>query len=250
MIKDKYVHEMNWGSEGNMVFSNNSNYRKYQYDLIAKYIGKNILEIGTGDGSFTSQLVNYTNNVKRIISIEPSITLLNMHKDNYKFPNNVSVHNIDLFDIQPDNFGYFDTAIYIHVLEHIQNDQKALNHTYNLLEKFGHVLIEVPALPILYSEHDKSLGHFRRYNIKLLKSIINNEKYKIKKIWYNDPIGVLGSFYFFKFRKIKLKSNAGENLLKNQGSIYETYIIPFEKVIEKYIKFPFGLSLTAILQKR
>ena len=250
MKQDKYIHSMDWVEGNNIIFSNNSNYRKYQFDLIAKYIGKNILEVGTGDGSFTSQMVNHNDNITRIISIEPSDTLLKLHRDKYKFPNIVSVCNFDLFGVHPDSFGLFDTVIFIHVLEHIENDEEVLNHTYNLLEKSGHVLIEVPALPMLFSEHDKSLGHFRRYNKKLLNSIIDNEKYKIKKIWYQDPIGVLGSLYFFKLKKIKLKSNEGDQLVKNQGSVYDKYVIPFEKYVEKFIKFPFGLSLTAILQKR
>ncbi|MFC2093885.1 class I SAM-dependent methyltransferase [Bacteroidota bacterium] len=249
MKQDKYIHSMDWVEGNDIIFSNNSNYRKYQYDLIAKYIGKNILEVGTGDGSFTSQIVNHSDNITRIISIEPSNTLLKLYKDKHQFPNMVSVCNIDLFDVHPGSFGLFDTVIFIHVLEHIENDKEVLNHTYNLLEKSGHVLIEVPALSMLFSEHDKSLGHFRRYNKKLLNSIIDNEKYKIKKIWYQDPIGVLGSLYFFKLKKIKLKSNEGDQLVKNQGSVYDKYVIPFEKYVEKFIKFPFGLSLTAILQK-
>ncbi len=68
-------------------------------------------------------------------------------------------------------------------------------------------------------------------------------------MWYQDPIGVLGSLYFFKLRKIKLKSEEGQNLVSSQGGIYDKYVIPFEKKIEKYITFPFGLSLTAILKK-
>ncbi len=36
--KDKYVHGMDWGSE-NSSLSDLTNYRKYQYDLIDKYIG-------------------------------------------------------------------------------------------------------------------------------------------------------------------------------------------------------------------
>ncbi len=132
----------------------------------------------------------------------------------------------------------------------IKNDKAALDHTYTLVKEGGYVLIEVPALPCLFSVHDETLGHHRRYNKKMLKKIIDPNKFEIKKIWYQDPIGVLGSFYFFKLRKIKIKSDEGENLVSSQGGIYDKFIIPFEKAIERVITFPFGLNLTAILKKK
>jgi SAM-dependent methyltransferase len=152
--------------------------------------------------------------------------------------------------MKPDQFGRFDTVFFIHVLEHIEKDREALKHTFELLKPNGHVLIEVPALPWLFSVHDEMLGHYRRYNKKMLRSIVDTDKYEIKQIWYQDPIGVLGSFFFFKLRRIKLKSEKGRRLAKNQGSLYDKWVIPFEKCIERYITFPFGLSLTAILKKR
>ena len=125
-----------------------------------------------------------------------------------------------------------------------------MNTIYNFIEPGGFVLIEVPALPGLFSVHDEVLGHYRRYNKRMIKSIVDIDKYEIVKLWYQDPIGVLGSLYFFKWKKIVMKTNQGFNLAKNQGGIYDKYVIPFEKHLEKIITFPFGLSLTAILRKR
>ena len=63
-------------------------------------------------------------------------------------------------------------------------------------------------------------------------------------------VGVLGSLYFFKIKRTKLASTDGVQLVKNQGNIYDKYVIPFESFIEKFLRFPFGLSLTAVLQKK
>lgn len=248
-IHDKYVYDMDWG-RNEISFDNFKNYRKYQYDLIKNYIGKSIIEIGSGDRSFTKQILLNNENIESIYSIEPSEVLFKLHQDNFNFPENVQFKCIDLFDLDIDKVGIFDTAIFIHVLEHIEADGKALNTIFNFIKPGGFVLIEVPALPKLFSIHDESLGHYRRYNKKMLKSIIDENKYDLVKMWYQDPIGVLGSLYFFKLRKIKIKSGQGLDLAKNQGGIYDKYIIPVEKFIEKLITFPFGLSLTAILKKR
>jgi len=246
---DQYVHGMDWLS-GELEEFELSNYRKYQYDLVAKHIGKNILEVGSGDRSFTNQILKHAAQFDRIISIEPSFTLFETHENKYKFPDHVSFHMVDLFDMTKDTFGLFDTALFVHVLEHIEKDREALNRIHELLSPNGKVLIEVPALPFLFSVHDEMLGHYRRYNRKTLKDIVDTDKYLIKDIWYQDILGVLGSLYFFKIKKTKLASTDGVQLVKNQGNVYDRYVIPFESFVEKFIRFPLGLSLTAVLQKK
>lgn len=247
--KDKYVYEMDWATDENL-FSISGNYRTYQFDLIKKYIGKNILEVGTGCRSFTKKITNDKKDINRLVSIEPSTTIYNMSLSNYTFPDYVEFLNIDLFDLHTENNRKFDTIIFIHVLEHIENDKAALDKAYDLVSSGGYVLLEVPALQWLYSEHDKTIGHYRRYNKKLMKSIIDTNKFRIIKLWYQDPLGVIGSFIYFKLRNIKLKSNEGVKLVAKQGKIYDNIIIPIEKFLERFVRFPFGLSLTCILEKK
>lgn len=246
---DDYVHGMDWLS-GELKEFELSNYRKYQHDLIAKHLGKNILEVGSGDRSFTNQILKHTKQFDRIISIEPSATLFELHENKYKFPDHMSFYMMDLFNMTKDTFGLFDTALFIHVLEHIEKDREALNKVHELLTPNGKVLIEVPAMAFLFSVHDEMLGHYRRYNKKTLTAIVDTDKYVILDMWYQDIIGVLGSLYFFKIKKTKLASTDGVQLVKNQGNVYDKYIIPFESFIEKFIRFPLGLSVTAVLQKK
>ena len=247
--QDTYVHGMDW-MKGELSDFELSNYRKYQFDLIGKYIGKQILEVGSGDRSFTAQITRHCKNIEKLVSIEPSQTLLDLYKDKYKFPDHISFNRIDVFDLTPKEFGLFDTAIFVHVLEHIENDRDALNHTFDLLLPGGLVLIEVPALPALFSVHDEMLGHYRRYNKRSLLSIIDTDRYVVRDLWYQDMIGILGSIYYFKLRKIQLQSAAGVELAKNQGQIYDRFLIPLQKGIEKFLRFPVGLSLTAVLERR
>ncbi len=250
--KDDYSHGMDWG-EDSVSIGNLSNYRKYQYDLVRDYVGNQILEVGSGASrSFTQQIIHEKPEAQRLLSIEPSKILLNeFSKSNkFEFPGFSEFRNIDIFDLDPEETGLFDTVFYIHVLEHIENDRAALDHTAQFLREGGHVLVQVPALPFLYSVHDEMLGHFRRYTKPMLKMAIDDEKYAIRRIWYNDPIGVIGSFLFFKLRKVNLNSSQGTKIVKNQGMIYDKYLIPIQSRIERLITFPFGLSLTAVLQKR
>jgi SAM-dependent methyltransferase len=248
--EDSIVNGMDWMANEKLKYFELSNYRKYQYDLIKEQIGINILEIGSGDRSFTKQIVNNKKGIERIISIEPSNTLMEVYDKKYILPDYVRLTNDNLFDLTPSSYGLFDTIILIHVMEHIDEDKKAISHLYSLLKPGGKILIQVPALEFLYSIHDKMLGHFRRYNKYNFKEMVDQDIYKIEKLFYNDAIGILGSLYFFKIKKINLKSESGINLANNQGKIYDKYIIPFEKWYESFLRIPFGLSLTGIISKK
>jgi 2-polyprenyl-3-methyl-5-hydroxy-6-metoxy-1,4-benzoquinol methylase len=248
-MKDNYVRDMDWHSNDS-GFNNFDRYRKYQYNLIKNYVGSNILEVGSGDRSFTKQILLNSQGKVNLLSIEPSKTLYDLAvKNDLKFPSNFTFSSIDLFDMGKEFYSKFDTIFMIHVLEHIKNDDLAIDHISHLLTPGGYLLIQVPALQWLFSEHDKSIGHYRRYNKENLLNLVNLDKFKVEKLCYQDPIGIIGSLIYFKFKKIKLKSYDGLKLVNNQGSIYNNYIIPFEEFFENYINFPIGLSLTIVLKK-
>ena len=248
---DVYANDMDWGSDGVSIGSL-KNYRQYQYDLIGEHIGTNILEVGSGASrSFTKLIVEHNPGLKRVLSIEPSEILMDAFdsKSDFKFPKTAEFQNCDVFDLDLKETGKFDTVLFIHVLEHIKEDRMALNHVHQFLEPGGKVLIEVPAIQSLFSVHDEILGHHRRYSKKTLKAAIDTEKYKIHRIWYNDFVGILGSFYYFKLRKVKLKDKEGEKAFNSSGAFYDKFIIPFQKNLEKVVTPPIGLSLNVILEK-
>lgn len=49
----------------------------------------------------------------------------------------------------------------INVLEHIQHDQESVRAIYHSLSPGGTFVVYSPALPWLYSPHDKAVGHWR-----------------------------------------------------------------------------------------
>ncbi|MEO1700940.1 MAG: methyltransferase domain-containing protein [Pseudomonadota bacterium] len=250
--QDNYAFGMDWGGD-EVSIGSLTNYRKYQYNLVAKHIGRNVLEVGSGASrSFTRLVVDNMPELERMLSIEPSQVLWDRYSKlgNHGFPDNVTFDSKDLFDLDVSETKPFDTVLFIHVLEHIEKDRDAINHTHTLLEDGGRVLIEVPALPFLFSVHDEMLGHYRRYNKAMLRKAIDPDLYEIEDMWYNDFVGVLGSLYFFKFRKVKLKSQQGVGAIQREGKIYDRYLIPIQERIEKFVRPPIGLSLNAVLRKK
>ena len=65
--------------------------------------------------------------------------------------------------------GSFDLIVLLDVLEHIEDDVAALRRVREKLAPGGRVLVTVPALPWLWSEHDATHHHFRRYTPATLR---------------------------------------------------------------------------------
>ncbi len=62
----------------------------------------------------------------------------------------------------PYDAKFFDLAVAFDVLEHIENDEKAISEIYRVLKSGKSFVFTVPAFDWLFSSHDRALGHFRR----------------------------------------------------------------------------------------
>ena len=56
------------------------------------------------------------------------------------------------------------------VLEHVEDDFAMLSQLLASLRPGAHLLITVPADPSLWTEHDESFGHWRRYDVERLRA--------------------------------------------------------------------------------
>ena len=68
--------------------------------------------------------------------------------------------------------GEFDLILLLDVLEHVAEERGFLGSLVGgSLASGGKILITVPAFDFLYSDHDSSLGHYRRYTLPRLKEV-------------------------------------------------------------------------------
>lgn len=144
------------------------------------------------------------------------------------------------------------------VLEHIEKDSEALQKINKLLNKNAYFFLSVPAKKYLFGEHDIAMEHYRRYEKKEIKKLLKKNNFIVKEIVYWNfllfsPIAlfrILKRFYQKNSKKkIKYQSEA-KNLPKIINKLL-FLILNFEnKLIKLGIKFPFGLSLYVVAQKK
>ena len=135
----------------------------------------------------------------------------------------------------------FDTILYMDVIEHIENDIKELDQAISKLNKNGKLVIIVPAFSILFSDFDKSVGHFRRYTKKNFFNYKNSEV-KLRNLKYFDS---LGFFIFFLSKILKFKGNSKAVF----GIKVWNMLIPISRLIDKIIFHSLGKSLICVYEK-
>lgn len=131
-----------------------------------------ILEIGCGTGSNLRMLQTFGH----VEAIEPDAGARQVALDRF----DVAISAGAL----PDQLGVadrcYDLIVMLDVLEHIEDDQAALQQVKRLLKPGGKLLLTVPAMPLLWSSHDEAHHHFRRYTTKALTRALTDAHYAIQ----------------------------------------------------------------------
>lgn len=134
----------------------------------------------------------------------------------------------DLATVPDETYDYIFT---LNVLEHIGDDQAALQDLFRKLKPGGRLLIYVPAFQLIFSSMDRAVGHFRRYKLGGLSEQVISAGFVIKEARYVDSIGFIVSLVF---RFIGSKD----------GTLNRMAIILFDR-----LAFPVSLLLDLVTKK-
>jgi 2-polyprenyl-3-methyl-5-hydroxy-6-metoxy-1,4-benzoquinol methylase len=234
----------NTGQKTLEVIAKADKFNKWMYDTIRPYCNGNILEIGSGIGNISSFFVRDNFSITLSDADRSYVELLEK-----KFGDNTSVKNILFIDLQHPQFsreysnlsGHFDTVFFLNVLEHIENDEMAIQNCRHLLKPGGTLIILVPAYSFLYSDMDRSLHHFRRYTIKSLSKLVSANQFTLKRSFYFNALGIAGWVYIKLFRRKKIAS--GEMGFFNK-------INSAARILDKIVLKKLGLSVIVVAQKQ
>lgn len=213
-------------------------YNGWISERIRPYIAAPALEIGAGTGNISS----FFQNLNSLTLTDSDEALVKTLRARFSEKKNISA---ELLDIQRDFSqikNKFNTIFSINVLEHIKDDTLALRNMNKLLNKKGKVVILVPAKKIAFTNLDKDLGHFRRYEKQELYEKMEASGFKVKSISYFNVLGLLSWVVRDKI------SRGSKNLSPFQVKIFDM-IVPVLRRIEPKNRLPMGISLIGIGEK-
>ena len=220
------------------------NYHKWILEEFRPVIGRNVVEVGAGTGSFSELLLK--ENPASLALVEPSEMFEHLKKNlaQTETLTEISYYRSIFLDATDKIVEKQrpDTIIYINVLEHIEDDLLELRTIYKTLGKNGHCLIFVPALMSLYGEFDRKIGHFRRYSKKDIEGKCKSASFEIVRSKYFDFAGVLP--WFIKYKVLK-----SDSLSAGAVGIYDKFAVPVMKRFESLVTVPLGKNILMVVKK-
>ena len=220
------------------LFENASNWKRYWSSKIASTRDSIGLEIGAGIGGNSAFLLPKTD----------ALTLC--EPDEMFFQNSLEplAHKNEKISVvlgtieQIDGGRKFDQIYYIDVLEHIEDDKQEITSATRHLNRNGSLYILVPAHKFLYSEFDQSVGHFRRYNRRMITDCIPSG-FAITEYYCLDSLGVLASL------GNKLFSRNSSVTLK-KVLLWDKKLVPVSVKIDRLIGYKFGKSILVRIEHK
>lgn len=211
-----------------------SNYASWIFDQMDPYLGSDLLEVGAGHGTFTELLAGGD---RRVLAVDLSRRCAEVLRDRFADHAGVHVAHGDLSAAAVD--GPFDTVVMINVLEHIEDDTRLLDDLRGMLRPGGRLVLWVPALPGLYSEFDRRVGHFRRYRLADLRARLDAAGFRAEDMHYANAIGALG--WWLSARILRGNPTVGPGV-----RYFDRYLVPIVRRVESWYRPPFGQSILAV----
>lgn len=204
------------------------------FDRLRRWVGRRVLEIGSGIGNLSAFLVDS----ERLVLTDTREEYLDRLRTRFAKQPNIAVARLYL----PNELGAlagqrFDTIICLNVLEHVDDDIAALQAMRRLLAPAGRLILLVPALPALYGTMDKALGHHRRYQRGSLTSLLDATGFKVAHVEYFNLAGIPGWWFAGKVLRRRMIPAASLKL-------YDALVPLFR--LERLIPWRVGQSLIAI----
>jgi SAM-dependent methyltransferase len=200
------------------------------------FLGETALEIGSGVGNITQFLLN----LRRVVCLEPYepyrrylLRRLEQHGNVEVYPH--TIEHCPNGDVPAKTF---DSAICLNVLEHIEDDVEALRRMKRTLRPGGRAIVLTPALPRLFGEMDRAMGHLRRYTLGSLRRAFVAAGLRPRYGRYMNMAGVPAWWWRGRVQKKDHISERATRLFDR--------LVPVLSAIERLVPVLFGQSVLVV----
>jgi len=223
------------------LFSAATNWKSTLRRNLGPFIVGDVLEVGAGIGATMRAL--RTGRERSWTCVEPDPRLARELVEGLRSePLNMEPPELVVGTIgQIEPGRTYDTLLYVDVIEHIEGDQEEIQRAVKLLGPGGQLVVLAPAHQYLFTPFDKSIGHFRRYDRKMMKALAP-EGASLVRLWYLDSVG-----FFASLANRLLLSSAMPTA--RQIWVWDRLMVPLSRVIDPILMHRFGKSILAVWRK-
>jgi len=199
-----------------------------------------ILDVGCGGGATMGSLRRYGN----VRGIDTSEEAVEYNRERGREVSLAAVESIPFAD------NSFDLVLALDVIEHVPDDLQALRELFRTLRSGGSLLVTVPALRILWSAHDVSHGHYRRYTLGELRGRLETAGFEVVTATYFNTLLSPLIFALRLLWRFRPKSTASDlTELPQPLNALLTGVFSLEKLLVGRIRLPFGVSALCYARK-
>ncbi len=204
--------------------------------------GKRILDLGCGPGLYFHEIMRYSPDL--YLAADYSWDFLARTRVLFGTRTNCRACQLNLTDdVLPEAITSekLDYVICLDVLEHIQDDEKALQNIRRIVTVTGTplVFLRVPALQFCFGRNDEAVGHFRRYSAESLGALLAKCGFTVRRLRYQNLSGILPWYVVGKVAKRSLAVSQYE------GRLFDR-LVPLLRFVENVVPPPLGLSLYCV----
>jgi len=214
-------------------------YNDWLFALIKRFLGRNIVEVGSGIGTISKYLLLYDN--VALTDIDPFY--LEVLKRRYAYLAHVGVYYYDI--TQPERFNEVipfvpDTIICSNVIEHIKDAREVVASFERLLAPGGRLILLIPQGNHLYGAVDRAAGHYKRYTVEEAEECLGNSGFEVEYIATFNKFTVP----LWYVRTCILKGSK----ISSASSIIHNLMVPILKPLDRVLPWK-GLSILAVGKK-
>jgi len=215
--------------------ANQRRYRAFQFSLIGPHCGTSVLEVGAGLGEFASQLTGLERHVVTDVDPDAVAAMAARFADRPE----VEARVLDLAQGAIDLGTPVASVVAINVLEHIDDDTRALRALAGMTEPGGNIVLWVPAYMQLYGDFDRAVGHVRRYTPRTMTAAIRNAGLGPVLV---KPVNLLGGIAWWATVRRGGVGTPNPRLVRT----YDRFVVPVTRAVERRVTPPFGQSVLAV----
>ncbi len=223
------------------LFDRAHHWKTYWSRVVGKYLIGDTLEVGAGIGANVRYLIKP--GIRSVTLLEPDRELLKrLQSRSCEWPSGLPIHFVQgtLGSIDPAK--RFDAIIYADVLEHIEDDYSELARAESMLCQGGYLIVVGPAHQFLFSDFDKAIGHFRRYNRGSLVKLTPAHSDMVD-CRYLDSIGMMASLANLALLRRALPT-AG------QIRFWDSVLVRLSGFVDPLLGYSLGKSVIAVWRRR
>ncbi len=211
------------------------NYNRWIAELVRPHVGDDPLELGSGLGELAAALL--ASGIRRLAVSERDPRLVAELRTRFASDDRVTVCALDVLGA---DVGAADhsAALLVNVLEHIQDDARALAAAAARVRAGGAVVVLAPAHPWATGRLDDALGHCRRYTAASLSQAFRDAGLELESVRHVNAFGLFVWAIGARLPRTAVDAVAVE--------AYDRILVPASRVLERHVTPPFGQSLLAV----